>query len=242
MIDVVYPIMNASKYNDDWELRYSLRSLQQQNWVRNIYLVGHCPDWIQNITHITCSDPYVSCKDANIINKIMLACHNTKLSDNFIVNSDDQYILKPIATDDLAPMLENPNRLSEFKAKAGTNSWHKRVVDTVDWCVRHGQPNWILQSHVPYIVNKNDYIAAMSQLPWGRGNGFTTHVYFNIVHEQIPAKEPVGRTLRIKGRSVVDFDNAAKQATFFNHNDSGFIPQVRNFLESHFSVKSKWEK
>ena len=243
MIDVVYPLANNSKFRDDWELRYSLRSLQQQDWVRHIYLVGHCPGWIKAVTHITCDDPYTSCKDANIINKIILACTCRHLSDQFLVNSDDQYILKPIDVYDLEPVLENPCRLSEFKAKQGMNTWHKRVVDTVQWCVKNSLPEWIFQSHVPYVVDKEDYVAVMSQIPWGKGNGFTTHIYLNLTREQTPCKEDKGRTLRVKGRiNPEELRAQVSQAIFFNHNDSGLTPIVKNFLEEHFPVPSRWER
>ena len=242
MIDIVYPITNLSKYRDDFELRYSLRSLQQQNWVRNVYLVGHKPKWTRNVKHIPCIDPYLSCKDVNIINKILRACINPELSETFVVNSDDQYILKPIDLQDLEPVLEHPNRLAEFKMRAAMNTWDKRVVDSVLWCSRNGYGDWIFQSHIPYIVNKEEYVSAMSKIPWGRGNGYTTHIYLNMTVVKHPEKEEKGRTLRIKTRVNLDeFNKAFNNAIFFNHNDSGFIPVVKKALEDHFPVKSRWE-
>ena len=243
MIDAVYPLNNSSKFKDDFELRYSLRSLMLQDWIGNVFLVGHCPEWSKDVVHIPCGDIYLACKDASIINKILLACSNRQLDDPFLVNSDDQYFLRPICVEDLEPMLEDPSPFAEYKFKAGINSWHRRVVETVQWCAKHGYPDWIFQSHAPYLVNKEAYIGAMCKVPWGRENGFTTHVYLNLTQKEHPQKEPKGRTIRLKGRvQAIDIDKQVERATFLNHNDEGLTPNVKAFLEKRFPIKSKWEK
>ena len=108
MMDVVYTIGNFGKHGDGFELRYSLRSIEEQDWVRNIYILGNCPDFLKNVKHIPCPDHYRKSKDANIINKVLMAC-SYDVSDDFIVNSDDHYILKKIDREELGPWLENSN-------------------------------------------------------------------------------------------------------------------------------------
>jgi hypothetical protein len=240
MLDVAYPIANKSKAGDDFELRYSLRSLEQQNWVKDVYLIGHCPKWVQEIIHYPCSDPYTNTKDANIINKIMLASSIPGITENFVVNSDDQYFLKPIAEEDLFPVLENPYRMDELKRKCGQNTWFRRVVDTANWCKARGYSDWVFQCHIPYVVNKYDYPQCMSQLAWGQGNGFTTHAYLNMTLKEEPVKEPAGRTIRVQGR-IMDLSHT-RNATFLNHNDAGLTGQLISFIENRFPDKSRWEK
>jgi len=242
-LDIVYPLTHLSKHRDDWELRYSLRSLQQQPWVGQLYLVGHCPGWVHNAIHVPCSDPYAGCKDANIINKILLICNLPGLSQEFVVNSDDQYFLQSVPEEELQPVLESPNRLAEYKMKSGINTWHRRVVDSVKWCVARKLPDWLFQSHVPYIVDKVQYPMAMSKVPWGNGNGFTTHIYFNLTATKEPEKESRGRTLRVKIRiNEAELRKQTVGALFFNHNDNGLQPCVKNFLEERFPTPSRWEK
>jgi hypothetical protein len=243
MMDVVYPLANASKFHDDWELRYSLRSLMLQDWVSEIYLIGHCPEWVKDVVHVPCFDPYTSCKDANIINKILLVCNDPDLTDMFLVNSDDQYFLKAINEEELVPVLENPSRLQEYRFKSGIHNWDKRVISTITWCRKHGYPDHIFQSHIPYCVNKHSYPVAMSKVAWGQGSEFTTHVYLNIAMATQPQKEPVGRTIRVKAHTDAQYlRQAAKGATFLNHNDNGLTPILKNYLEEHFPNKSRWEK
>ena len=100
MIDVVYKLGIGSKFNNK-ELKYSLRSLKNFKNLGTIYIVGEKPHWIDKdiVVHIPASDPYAVNKDANLIQKLMLACNDFNLSEYFLNFSDDQLILKPIDFD-----------------------------------------------------------------------------------------------------------------------------------------------
>lgn len=240
-MDVVYPLANLSKYKDDFELRYSLRSLDCQPWVDRVFLVGHRPVYAKNIIHIPCNDPYRNCKDANIINKILRACQED-VSDKFVVNSDDQIFLKEVSESDMDIFIENPDKTIEYQLKSKTNNWHKRVVETVKWCIGNGYPCHAFQSHTPYIVDKTEYPRVMSQVAWGRGNGFTTHIYFNLT-SQNALQEPKGRTARV--RHPINLKMAYKAIaghTFLNFNNSGLDHGVMTYLQERFPNPSRWER
>lgn len=245
MMDIVYPISNQSKDRDDFELRYSLRSLEKQSWVRQVILVGYSPNWTQNVVFIPCPDPYVHCKDANIINKILRACVWSQLSQKFVVNSDDQIFLKPITEDQMEPMLESPMREAEYRVKSRTNNWFRRVEDTKHWCKQNGFDDFVLQSHCPYIVDKTSYPIIMCQLPWGRGNGFTTHVYFNILNhgKTVYKQEPIHRTIRIKQALLKKGVETSikKESLFLNFNNTGLTPGLKTWLQEKFPTPSRWE-
>jgi hypothetical protein len=245
-MDVVYPISNQSKDRDDFELRYSLRSLEIQPWVDKVILVGHLPGWAQGVIHIPCPDPYVYCKDANIINKILRACVWDKLSKTFVVNSDDQLFLKPVTEEQMEPMIENSSSEAEYKVKAGTNNWFRRVQDTKYWCKQNGYDDFVLQSHCPYMVDKTCYPIIMCQLPWGRGNGFTTHVYFNIFNHEKPIykQEPMHRTIRIKQMLLKKGIETIvkKDSLFLNFNNTGLTSGLKAWIQERFPTPSRWEK
>ena len=241
-MDVVYPLTNQSVNHDDFELRYSLRSLENQDWVDNVFLIGHNPSWVKNVIHIPCNDPYSNCKDANIINKILRACFVLGLSNEFVVNSDDQYFMRKVSEDELMPMLERPGMIPEIKRKASVNNWHKRTMDSVYWCKVNKVPDWIFQSHCPYKVNKSKYGHSMLQIPWGKGNGFVTHIYFNLTLPEAPIVEPVGRTVRIKSPLVSGILRKTVQgSTFLNHNNNGLNSHLKSFIMERFPNASRWE-
>ena len=246
MIDVVYPLIDASKNRDDFELKYSLRSLAVQPWVNDVYIIGqHCPKWINTniVKHIQCPDLYQGNKDGCIINKILRACCEQSICENIVVNSDDQYFLKIVnPLIDLLPMKEYQITDNRYKVRNNGNNWHRRVCDTIHFCQLNKLPDFVLQSHTPYLINKHLYQKEMCRVPWGKGNGFTTHIYFNLLGNDVPV-EPQGRTARIKNQFPLNrIKNLVSKAMFLNHNDGGLGPGMIEFLRQNFPNPSMWEK
>lgn len=241
-VDIVIPLANLSRNADDWELRYSLRSLAEQDWCGQIMVVGHLPKWVKGVRHIECPDPYNHAKDANIINKILRACADDLLSENFVVNSDDQFIVKKIGLEYLGPWLEYPNPMDIAYAKRTSSLWHRRLVSTIEFCKAHNLPEWVFQCHIPYLVDKKKYVTAMSTVPWGKGNGLLTHLYFNLALNVAPAVEMPGQTLRVtKNIQQPQFEKLIQRATFLNVNNQGLCEPVKNWVEKRFPEKSPWE-
>jgi hypothetical protein len=235
-VDVVYPLAAQSKGRKDFELRYSLRSLAAQDWVRDIYLVGYKPVWVKGVKHIECPDPYVA-KDANIINKILLAASQPGISQGFVVNSDDQYIMRPIALSELGPWCD-PGSLPHAKSRLRHSRWCERLVGTVAYCKANGLPTFVLDSHIPYLIGKDSYREAFSRVAWGRGNGFTTHLYFNLTLTESPPDIPHGLSVHATAPMATIPDPVP---AFFNHNDNGLSQRAQRWLESVFPDPSPWE-
>ena len=235
-VDVVYPLAAQSKGRKDFELRYSLRSLAQQEWVGDVYLVGHKPGWVRDVVHIPCPDPYVA-KDANIINKILLAASAPGISEKIVVNSDDQYIMRPVTLAELGPWCD-PKSLPHAKSRLRHSRWCERLVETVAYCRDHGLPTFVLDSHIPYLVDRNAYRDALSRVTWGRGNGFVTHVYFNLTLPAAPPDIPHALAVHATAPMAAIPDPVP---AFFNHNDNGLSQRTQRWLESVFPDPSPWE-
>ena len=94
-MDIVYILGSGSVWENN-ELRYSLRSVAKNiSDVGKIFIVGEFPEWLQNVTHIPCPDTYKT-KWRNAYTKVLLACENPNLSDDFLLMNDDFFVLKPI--------------------------------------------------------------------------------------------------------------------------------------------------
>jgi hypothetical protein len=91
-IDAVFlSVQNSDK--NHLELRYSLRSLEKHcSDVGSVFLIGFQPKWCFNLINIPKNDPHQNNKEANIIDKVLLCCNNPKISDPFLLISDDHYI------------------------------------------------------------------------------------------------------------------------------------------------------
>lgn len=98
-IDIIYVLKKDN--HDNFELRYSLRSLTNIKGVKinNVYIIWYKPDWIKNIIHIPYNDDVkwfnVNHKFNNVRNKYRLIIENNEISDDFLFMNDDFYFLKP---------------------------------------------------------------------------------------------------------------------------------------------------
>ena len=247
--DIVYILGNGSKFGDDAELRFSLRSMANQPWLNNIYLIGHKPKWVKNIIHIPCPDHHpAKRKDINLITKILRACSIPELTEDFVVNSDDQFALKILNTEDFGPWEEYPAQYNDIKhvdIQNITSTWKQRLKQTVDYCLRNKMPTFVTELHTPYLVNKRLYPQLMHTVPWHLGNGLLTHVYFNLMnhHGYLPAPTlNKNAAIRIKeGLTHQTIDAITSNKIFLNFNNPGFSPDMKYFLNKRFPVKSKYE-
>ncbi len=94
-IDLVYILGTGSRWNDN-EIRYSLRSVERYfPNAGKVFIIGECPDWATNITHIKISDKF-SNKLLNARQKYLEAATNPHISNNFVLMNDDFFFLKTV--------------------------------------------------------------------------------------------------------------------------------------------------
>lgn len=91
MSDVLYILGRGSKH-DDLELRLSLRCLEKNSKnIDKVFIVGNCPEWVQNVVHIPAEDTYQ--REQNHFQKVFRAIEGG-ISDNFLLMNDDFFMLK----------------------------------------------------------------------------------------------------------------------------------------------------
>lgn len=91
MSDVLYILGRGSKH-DDLELRLSLRCLEKNAiGVDRVFIVGNCPEWVQNVVHIPSEDTYTA--ENNAFQKILKACRSD-ITTHFLLMNDDFFMLK----------------------------------------------------------------------------------------------------------------------------------------------------
>jgi len=97
MIDLVYTIKANDSTWEDNELRYSLRSIEKYlSGVGQVFIIGDCPDFLTNVIHIPATDEENrEWKDRNIYRKLLIACNDVRISENFLFVNDDHYLTQP---------------------------------------------------------------------------------------------------------------------------------------------------
>lgn len=95
MTSIVIPLNNRSTQRNI-ELKYCLRSIEKHlSGVGDIFIIGHMPDWVTGCIHIPFDeDPRNRFRDRNIMNKMLAACKEERVSDDFLMVHDDHFLLK----------------------------------------------------------------------------------------------------------------------------------------------------
>jgi hypothetical protein len=237
-IDVVYKL----GLNPDWgnyeELRYSLRSLCNFENLGNVFIVGQKPDWIQEVIHIPALDPYKRNKDANLINKLILACSNPLLSERFINMSDDMFFLKKTNLNDLQiPLVDNFHL--DFE-KPQLNKWQTRLKRTIEVLKDRGikNPN-CFEAHTPYLLYKA-YIDILMQFDYGNDIGYCGNtLFFNTIKSDFRYCTKSDLIRLDKPYSLQQLQQS--EARYMNITNRGLNQDVKTFLQNKFNAPCKYE-
>lgn len=234
-MDAIYPYCNNSYWQEN-ELRYSLRSLKHFKDLGRVFIVGEKPKWIKNIIHIPYKDKYPNNKGANIISKIIIACKDKRISDDFLFMADDNYFLKPIK----ATQIKNYYNydLSNFMFTGSNKIWMKCLKNTRKILMKEKRSCYAYETHTPYIINKRKFQSVMHNYDWKNILYPTFSLYFNNT-ENNPQQIP-DNYRAFYGRENMKIDLKGK--TFLAFSDLGLSSQLQKELKRRFPRKSKFEQ
>lgn len=239
MIDVMYPLGNGS-HMDDFELRYSLRSMEANLIdLGDVCIVGHKPEWCTNVIWEPMGDPYKDNKAANIISKIMWFC-NFRHDRTFLRASDDQYLLKPIHSDNMRPMYNWD--MSKYEKWDHSNKWHSLLIRTMQYLLTKNKTVYNYETHIPMKVEPWDFLHIMLKTDFGSASGYVTNsLYYNsFLHMYNHVKiDPSTRAVFMDAETPF---NITDKHQYLCHNDSGLSYDLMNYLKAKFPKPSKYEK
>lgn len=242
--DLVIPLGTGGS-NNHIELRYSLRSIQTNFLsIRDVYIVGFKPDWIQNIIHVPHPDIHLHNKDANIINKVLFTCGIASLSDDFVRQSDDQFWLQPVTRENLSQFRYVD--ITQSKITNGHSKWAKRLYNTAEVLKKEGLPTFNYDTHCPVLVNKYEFIRVFGlEHPEFRDlPGYTINsMYFNHVLDGCRLEDETDH-ITVKGSRKFPMPylkSRLDKKKFMCIYEAG-LPAVIDYLKLKFPIKSKYEK
>ena len=229
MIDIVYPLGSGSHYNND-ELKYSLRSVEKYlSGVANVWIVGECAGWIQNVKHIFHPDNPAKSSDYNIMKKICRAIEEPELSENFLFFNDDHFLLHPFEAKDFPYFYDKT--LERYLKERGADTYGKRAKNTLEHLKSKGLPCKHFDIHYPIIYNKSLFLQHVAQaVDWEKKAYVIKSMYTNsLLIEGTEAKDhKVGKELPAFGAQV--FSTTPK-----------FRKSIYRFLTEQFNKASKYE-
>jgi hypothetical protein len=229
MSDVLYILGRGSKQNDI-ELRLSLRSIEKN--ARNldrVFIVGNCPDWVQNVIHIPEEDkcfPF-----SNHMRKVYKAIEGG-ISENFLLMNDDFFMMKPFDVETYPYFI----RKEMFNDKQG-GLYRQMLDNTVEILHKKGINNVLgYHCHVPIIYNSDNFLS-LKRL-WQRYErdsiGFSVRVVYGNLF--------VGSGIAIDDPKVFDDkmpESIGASCCISSHNNS---VNLLKELEKIFNEPSRYER
>jgi hypothetical protein len=173
---IVIPLGTGSRWGNT-ELRYALRSVEKHlTGYGDIFIIGECPSFLQNVTHIPANDiEQTWAKEANIFRKIMVACEDPRVSDDFLFMNDDHFLLQDYQANQFPfyydGLLSDKMTVTEYK---------HTVKNTHDWFL--GAPVDYLDIHCPILYNKRKFEWCLPLADWSKPYGYcikTAYCYIN---------------------------------------------------------------
>jgi hypothetical protein len=163
MIDIVYALGSGSTWDNN-ELRYSLRSVEKHvSNYRDVYIVGECPHWLQNVIHLPFEDKYGH--ERNIMEKIKHLCEHNRPSENFLFINDDHFFLKDINA--VAFRFYHKGSLAKTIKKRLINDVYKDALNNTLAMLSHNKFTTLnFDIHTPIVYNKKKFIETMDSYDW----------------------------------------------------------------------------
>ena len=234
-IDFVYILRSDQRFNRGEEIKYSLRSVEKYCKPRKVFIVGGFPNFIshRNAVWIKADDSFQN-KLLNAKQKILIACKDERISENFVLMNDDFFFLKEtkeIKNYSLGTIL----RMAETHKTRG-GYYFKAINKTRERLIEKGIEEPIsFEVHYPTVINKKKFIEIMSQFNKDEPLLFRS-VYYN--------------TIGTKGVLTKDF-KIYSASNFLKKREGEFISTddgpareeyFKNWISSKLPDKSKYEK
>lgn len=130
-MDVVY-VVSQDTHHQHIELRYSIRSLVKHLiGLNSIFIVGHCPAFLKDVIHIPVPDIHKHNLARNIYEKILAACNDERISNDFFCLMDDHFLNRRYSIDDFPVYYDDVyHTLPLLNARIGTKNYYKPYVES----------------------------------------------------------------------------------------------------------------
>lgn len=214
------------------EIEYVIKSLMKycSSWVGRIFVVGsEPPKEIKDfVIHIPCDNPYVHCKDSNIIHKVRYACENIKdLTDDFLMISDDQIVTKESSWNDMKPRIVrkfNDWSVDKWEKNRKIDFWHECLYNTLNLFEKDKSCFW--EPHIWSPINKHKFLEMCDKYDYQhKTDCIILSLYYNFIEQEV---------VRKFDHIHLQNSNAKRRVDRINLKD---IPRHLSWADNAFSLK-----
>ena len=238
MIDVLYIVGDGSLYNNE-ELKYSLRSLEENCWdVRDVYIAGYCPDFIDKGKVIWCDVQDVSNPRFNHWWKV----HNTfkkhkEMTKDVVLMYDDIFMTKQVSLEHYPYYYSG-----ELYARTEINRYHLAKQKSKVFLETIGKPILDFENHCPIRYNRSKFLKMEDIFSGLKDDVVRLSVRSVYANQYSKPKEMVMQTdLKIR-EPVQNIEKVIKNHDYFSISADQLKGEVLRWLQERYKHKSKWEK
>ena len=233
--DIVYIV---GEKGDGFELRYSLRSLQNLPH-RQVFIVGHKPEWVRNVIHVPTEQP--RSKYSNARDNIRAAARDPRVSEDFVLMNDDFFILAPVAD---VPVWHHGDLKDFVRGYKNRGPYYQRLKGTVEIIAGLNRRNPMIPNgpfyarrnyelHVPAVFNKARILELAERFEHAGKRAFRS-LYGNYYRIGGEYHEDVKFVRHLTERSVpADFMSTS--------NEFAETAEFRDFIRARFPDPSPYE-
>lgn len=162
--DIVYFLKDEP---ENEELRYSLRSIEQNWQYRNVWFCGGCPETLKPDRHFALKQEQFVKWD-RVRDMIRKVCQNDEISDSFWLFNDDFFVLKPMPEEippqyngELIPYIER----IEKKHNGQSDDFTRRLREANDTLKKAGYTTLNYEVHKPMLINRKKALEVLDKFP-----------------------------------------------------------------------------
>lgn len=229
--DIVYFVKN-SPHNE--ELRYSLRSVEQNFPHRKVWIYGAKPDDIEPDEFVPIRQ-FGSNKWEKVRNMLWKACQNPSITDDFFLFNDDFFVMKPI--EKYEPIYDGT--VYQWIISVEGRNFDSPTAYTIELrrMIHELERKGIMDElknyavHMPMLVNKSKMIDVI--------HGFNSPMFRSIYGNYWHVGGINMKDMKILRRNQTIDENAP----YLSSDDNAFMTkEIGQYIKGKFKEKSRFEK
>lgn len=215
---------------DTEELKYSLRSVEQNFPINRVWFVGGQPEGLEPDIRLK-HDQIGNSKWEMIRSSMWKAVSDERLSEDFFLFNDDFFVMEPVDTDSFRNFVDGTleRRIDELHSESGMNAYTRTLFKLEQELKTMHEPTMNFDVHLPMLLNKEQvrstlYKCSSPQMRSAIGN--INRLPF-VIHPDV---------------KVYDLESVPVNETYLSTNDDTFRKgNVGKYIRETFTTKSRFE-